>query len=193
MQMKNFNRTSVIIMLIFIVIGIIVGTVFYVKCPEISETFGHFIKTPDKRSILTVFGEAFTDTFILIVLLMLMGFGSIFQPFEIATLLYRGFALGVSFSYTYSLYAVKGFFICVLMILPHALITSVLLVLAVRESMRMSTSIAVFSFKGDSEIIKRPDVHMYIIKFTVLAVLLVVSSVIDCFITYLLTGMLITG
>ncbi len=190
-QIKNFNKTSILIMLILIVLGIIIGTAFYTQCPEIVNTMGRFVKTADKRSIITVFSEAFTDTFLILVLLMILGFGSVFQPLEISSLLLHGFILGVSFSHTYTVYAMKGFFISVLMILPHALAVSVILVLAVRESMRMSTSIAVFAFKGDSELIKRPDLSTYFLKFSVLAILLAVSSVIDCVITYLLTGMLI--
>lgn len=191
MHLKNFSRTSIIIMLSFIIIGIIIGTAVYPSFPEFADGIRGFIKTAEKRTIITVFKDAFMNTFIILLVLMFSGFSAVSQPLELSVLIYRGFVLGISFSYTYALYALKGFFICILMILPHALVTSVILVLAVRESIRMSTAVAVSSFKGDADLIECPSVKMYFVKFIVLLIFLVLSSAIDCIITYLLTGMLI--
>lgn len=189
--MKKFNKTSIVIMLAFIIVGIIAGTITYTKCPDMAENISGFIKTSGKRTIVTVFNDAFKSTFFILLLLMFSGFSAISQPVELSALIYRGFILGMSFSYTYAVHALKGIFICVLMILPHALITSVILVLAVRESMKMSNAVAVSAFKDSHEFMERPDIKMYVLKFAVLMFFLIVSSVIDCIITYLLTGMLI--
>ena len=191
MQMKDFRRTSIIIMLAFILMGITAGTVIYTKYPETAAGISGFIKTSDKRTLAMVFKEAFRSTFLMLILLMFSGFSAVSQPLELGSLIYRGIILGISFSYTYVTYAFKGIFICVLMILPHALATSVILVLAVRESMRMSNAAAVMLFKDNPDIPERPDTRLYLLKFMVLVILLLISSAIDCIITYLLTGMLI--
>ena len=191
--MKNHNRTSVIIMLIFILLGIVAGTAIYMKYPLAAEQTHGFIKSGNKRTIVEVFREAFDNTFIILLVLMFSGFSSVSQPIELSALLYRGIVLGISLSYTYAVYAVKGVFICVLMILPHALMTSIILVLAVRESMRMSTAVAIFAFKGQSDVTDRPDIKLYLLKFLILLLFLIAASLIDCVITYLLTGMLITS
>lgn len=191
--MKNHNRTSVIIMLIFILLGIVAGTAIYMKYPIAAEQIHGFIKSGNKRTIVEVFREAFDNTFIILLILMFSGFSSVSQPIELSALIYRGIVLGISLSYTYAVYAVKGVFICVLMILPHALMTSIILVLAVRESMRMSTAVAIFAFKGQSEVTDRPDIKLYLLKFLILLLFLIAASLIDCVITYLLTGMLITN
>lgn len=190
-MMKNHNRTSVAVMLLLILAGIVIGTAVYMKYPDSACYFHGFIKSSSKRSIVTVFREAFDNTFILISALMFLGFGAVSQPLELSALVYRGVMLGVSLSYTYSVYALKGIFISFLMILPHALMTSVILVLAVRESLRMSNYVTALVFKENSDIIERPKVKMYLLKFLILVLFLLAASLIDCVITYLFTGMLI--
>lgn len=191
MHLKDFSRTSIIVMLAFILTGSVIGTIIYPEFPETADFIKGFIKSADKRTIVTVFKESFADTFFILMLLMFSGFSSVSQPLELLLLVYRGCVLGISISHTYAVYALKGFFINVLMILPHAVMTSVILVLAVRESMRMSTAIAEASFRRNSDLIETLSVKMYLIKFAVLVMFLCISSFIDCVITYLLTGMLI--
>ena len=194
---EDIKRTRVIFLLFgAIVIGVILGTLIYCmkddKSIFLSDRLNHgFIKLSERQSILSVFYRAISGTSLLVILLFLSGFCSISQPAEIFILFYRGTALGISISYIYGVYGAKGILVSAAMILPHALITSVVLVLAAREALRFSNLYMFYLTRQTPDESLRPQLKLYLIRFVVLMAFVLVSSLIDCVITYLLTDVLI--
>ena len=145
-----------------------------------SKLLNHgFIKINSGHSVADNFINSFRNTGFLIIILFILGFGAVSQPIEAFILFYRGVALGISVSYTYFHYGFKGFLIALLVILPHAVGSSIILILATRESIRSSNMFAGFAFAGKGNDKANSQVRMYFIKFIVLLVLLVISSILD--------------
>lgn len=196
--MKRFKRTSqletieqpsnkkVSILLLFglVVLGVIIGTITFCTIPDnkllMNGLLNHgFIKNNTDQTVLESFINAFRNTSFLIIILFILGFGAVSQPIEAFVLFYRGIALGISVSFTYFHYGFKGFLVALLIILPHAVLSSVLLILATREAIKSSNMFAGFAFVGKNNEKPNPQIKIYFIKFLVLLALLLASSVLD--------------
>lgn len=194
---EDIRRTRVISLLFAVVsAGILFGTMLFRGSTDkdiyTSEFLSQgFIKFTHSQSVLDVFIRSLSWTSLLVILLFLMGFCCISQPTELLILFWRGTALGISVSYMYSIYGIKGAAVTALMILPHAAVTSVVLVFAAREAMRCS-NLYMFHIAGkDMETEQPPQLKLYFIRFAVLMGVTVVSSAADCALTYLLTDKLL--
>ncbi len=194
---EDIRRTRIVVLLFgVIILGVFSGTLLYCSRDDklifLSEFMCNcFIRTTETKSIIDVFTDAVSWTSALVILQFLLGFCAISQVVEISVLFYRGITLGISFAYTYSMYGKSAFGILLLMVLPHALITSVVLVLASREALRFSNSyICCLSGNVDDDM-HESNLRLYVIRFIVLMLMVVVSAVIDSVITYLLTDILL--
>lgn len=194
---EDIKRTRVVTLLFLVLMsGIFLGTMLFCRSGDRSvytaDAVCHgFIKLSSSQSVLDVFIRSVSWTSFLLIILFIAGLCSISQPVELMVLLWRGTAIGISVSYMYSIYELKGVLISALMILPHAVITSVILVFAAREALR-SSNLYILHLSG-----KFPDteenyrMRLYFIRFAVLFAAALVSSVIDSALTYLFTDRLL--
>lgn len=188
-----------VITLLFAVItaGVFLGTLLFCRSSRqlvyTSDALCHgFIKLLCPQSIAEMFVRSFSWTFILLMLMMLSGFCSISQPFSMILLFWRGSALGVSVSYMYSIYGLKGAAVSVLMILPNAVATSLILVYAARESLRLSNLLLIYiAEKCRNEDKYLPQIKLYFLRFAVLMLMVVISSAADCALTFFFSGRLL--
>ena len=90
----------------------------------------------------------------------------------------------------YAVYGIKGTLITALMILPHAVVTSAVLVFAAREALRCS-NLYMFHFTGREQCTEQLQFRLYLLRFAVLMGIVLLSSSADCAITYLLTDRLL--
>ena len=188
------NRKRVIAFLLgVILVGTVAGTIFFCAFSDADifglTAFNHgFIRNGERLGLADIFMRSFASTGCLMLILMLAGFGSVTQPLELATLLYRGLALGISVSFMYSAYGAKGLLAVLLMVLPHAVITSVILAAAAREALRLSNCEAAFLFgRADAENSKQ-DVRLYLLRFLVLYIILMLSVFVDCLLSIAFTN-----
>lgn len=195
---EDIKRTRVVTVLFLILMsGVLLGTVLFRNSPDrtvyTADALCHgFIKVSSSQTVLSVFIRSVTWTSFLLTVLFVLGFCGISQPLELLVLLWRGTALGISVSYMYSVYEIKGTLISALMILPHAVMTSVILVFAVREALRAS-GLYILHISGRTT---DPDeaqhqMKLYFIRFAVLMAASLVSSVADTVLTYLFTDRLL--
>lgn len=193
----NLGRTKITSLLFAVIIaGVLFGTMVYCgrdnKDIFLNEALCNgFIKLTDSRSIIDVFYRAISWTSLLVILQCFLGFCAISQPVEIFILFYRGMTLGISIAYTYGIYGTKGFVVSLFMILPHALITSVVLVYSAREALRFSNIYVCYLSNNISERTEEPEIKLYFVRFAVLMIFTFLSAVIDCIVTYLLTDILL--
>lgn len=194
---EDMKRTRVVFLLFAVIsAGIFFGTMLFRGSSDtdifMSDVLsGGFIKLADTQSVLDVFYRSVSGTSLLVIILFLLGFCCISQPAELFILFYRGMTLGIAVSFVYGAYGVRGAAVALFMILPHAVITSTVLVFAAREAMRLS-NIYIFYIAGRiSETDEKPELRLYAVRFAVLMFFVLISSVIDCVITYFLTDKLL--
>ncbi len=195
-EMTNSQKRKffIMILMMFMFVGIIVGTLLVIKDSEkkyiLSEFFSQrLIKTTTSKTLLKVFFDSFFPLFTILIFQLLCGFFALGQPLCLFTLLHRGIASGISAALIYSTYGIKGFFIILVMLLPVLIFNMYILVLGARESIKLSNIINRFSFRGKCE--ESIDVKLYIIKFLVLTGFALLCAVCDSALTYIFTGLLL--
>ncbi len=95
--------------------------------------------------------------------------------------------MGLTVGHIYSMYGIKGVPIVLLVFLPYALLTSAILMLAVRESVKMAMLFADYAFAEKSE---KLNFRLYVVKFIILFLLCLLSSSILSLICFLCAGLL---
>lgn len=192
---EDLRRTRVIALLFAVIsAGVLFGTMIFRESSDrdfwkSDALCQGLIKLSSSQSVTDVFIRSVSWTVMPLAVLFLTGFCCVSQPAEMLLLFLRGNAIGISVSYMYSLPGLKGAAAAVLMILPHAAVTSVILVFAAREALRCS-NIYLFYFAG-KETDNPPQLNLYLLRFAVLAAASVLSSAADSLITFLLTDRLL--
>lgn len=171
--------------------GVLAGTLAFMQAGgetgDISGITGSFITTRLGQTYIHTVINSFSGTFPLLLLLFFLGFGSVFQPLEILVSGYKGLGVGLSLAGIYHHYGVNGILLSAALIIPGAVVSAGTLIIAGREALRMSTAIGSLAFSQKSRY-ERPDLRMYIYKFTVLTAILMISSIIDGILTFLFAG-----
>lgn len=194
---EDVRRTRVLLILFSIAAcGVLFGTFVFSRAQDksifMTDVLSNgMIKRSEAQSVIDVFNRTISCTSLIVLILFFSGFGSITQPLEIGVLFYRGITIGSAISYTYTTYGKDGFPIALIMILPYAVMTTVIIVFAVREALRSSNVYLLYIGGHAPDEGSRPSLKLYLTRFAVLFFFIFLSSVIDCVITYLLTDILI--
>jgi hypothetical protein len=170
-----FNLSTLLFIILF---GTFIGSLAASRSGNI-ELFGHYWVNGGflpSEGFATAFTQALYSSVLTLFVLMLCGFCAVSQPLILAALLLRGFSIGAGISVTYIEHSTKGIFLTAILIVPFALMSSAVLVLAARESLRSSCILAKFAFKNNST---QFDTKLYRTKFSVLFVLLLISILIQ--------------
>ena len=93
--------------------------------------------------------------------------------------------IGFSTAFTYMAFGKSGFYITMLFIVPKILATSVIIMLAVRESLRLSNIIYGYIFRETVQENMGKYIRLYCFKFIVLILLALITASADCGINYL--------
>jgi len=147
-----------------------------------------FTEDGSRKTLLDVFFNSLSWTSYTLILVYLCGYSAIAHPICLFLLFMRGVALGVSTATMYVEYGSKGILIFLLMVMLHAIISSMVLVFAVIQSLTQSTMIACNIFGRSSDLIR---IQKYNLKFLLYAIIIILSSIIDTILTYLLTNRLL--
>ncbi|MCL2054557.1 MAG: hypothetical protein FWG90_09045 [Oscillospiraceae bacterium] len=187
----SYNDSTVLFFSILFLIGVLFGTILYrlnsESADKLSELAGSFIAGRLEQTFWQTLVNSFAGAFILLLVCFVLGFGAIFQPLEAMIPVFRGIGLGVSLAGMYSRYGAGGVGISLVLIVPNGVISALVLIIGVREAMRMSNSIGaiVFTRKSGFEPV---DYKLYFTKFIVLTAILTVSSLADSLLTFLFAG-----
>ena len=119
-----------------------------------------------------------------------LGFCAIGQPFDFALMFLRGMGLGAAVARIYSLYGAKGFVITFLMILPAAVISCSALILAARESIRFGSGFLHVLTENQITGDIRENFKLYLLKFLILSVIIILFAGVDCLFTAIFAGVL---
>ncbi len=174
--------------------GVMIGVVLWLRAPEIAASAvmqQGFDEPIGERSLLAVFRGSFSATAVLLLVSFLLGFFAVGQPFALSVLLLRGAALGCAVGSTYSMYGIRGLPMVLFLQLPHAAVTSLLLILAVRETLTLSTQFFRFAVCDCERDGVRDGCRYYLLRYLVLFVGLLLSAAADTALTYFLTALVL--
>lgn len=193
---KIVGKTKVLLLFALILLGCLVGTIFFCVNDNLElinyEVINHgILKCCTDLTIFDYFILSFKSTAIILIVLYLASFSAISQPFVLIILALRGLAIGVSVSYVYSMYELKGLLITLLMIIPHSVVTSIITVVASREALRMAGCFTKFAFSEKCEDGIRVSMKTYVVKFLILMVALLIASTLDCLIIAFFRGIIL--
>lgn len=189
------TKKSLSLLMILVLFGVLIGTLVFCNMDtrditDLSFITQGFIKNRAEQTFFQTFKASFTSAALLVLICFLLGFSAISQPAEILVAFFRGMGLGTSIAYIYASYGLRGFFITLIIILPHAVISSIVIIISVRESLRLSNLFTGYAFSFAQENEMRSSIKLYLLKFLILFVIIGISSFIDSVLTFLFAGIL---
>ena len=189
------NKKIIVLLMVLVLAGVLIGTLVFSNMnpsdlSNLSFMTQGFIENRAGQTFLQTLTTSFTSSSLMVLICFLLGFSAISQPAEFLIPLIRGIGLGTSIAYIYTSYGIRGFFITFVMIMPHAVISSVVIIISARESIRLSNIFTGYAFSSNREGEMRTNIKLYLLKFLVLFAIIGVSSFIDSILTLLFAGIL---
>lgn len=173
-------------LMMLIVIGAVFGAL-YIKNSGINKTglegTGFFMQDilvagAASKGFVSLVSSSFFPVSLLICVAYLFGLCVIGFPFEILMPVIHGAWLGAAMASIDIRYGVRGLGICLIFIIPQALITSLAVMIASREGIKFSSSISksFFSVKGKK---LNASFRVYCYKYAVCFLLVGIASIIQ--------------
>lgn len=188
LSLKSKPLQQYVGLMILILVGAAIGAM-YVRNSGLSRTglegTGFFIQDilsadAAKKGILSLSASSFFPMALLLCIAYLLGLCTIGTPFEILIPIIHGAWLGTSMACIDMNYGVKGLGICILFIMPQAIISSIAIMVACREGIRFSWSVAMTIFRG----VQNPllnNFRTYCYKYVICFLFAVIASIIEAF------------
>lgn len=157
--------------------------------PQLIETLSFmkesFLSLRAEQSLLQTFLRSFGIHAALLTLLFLCGFSAISHLVSFGMPAFYGLGFGLSVGYLYASMGAKAILFTVVIILPHSIISTVALVLASRESIRLSNLFLAGFIPKLSGSISLQAVKLYTLKYVILLLFLLAASFLDGLFTFL--------
>lgn len=189
---KRKKDTLLLVLSAMYFLGALLGTVLYcVTDEEKMKLFdgiaGSFVAGRLNHTFWQTLVNSFSGAFLLLLVCFLLGFGAVSQPAELLMPLFRGLGAGASIAGMYGAYGLAGTAAAAALIVPNAVATAFVTILAAREAIRFSNGVykAAFARERSGEPL---DGKLYFTKFVILCIILVISSLIDSLLTFGLAG-----
>lgn len=174
-------------------VGVLIGTVLYCtldseKIRVLDSLAGSFVSGRLYHTFWQTLVNSFSGAFLLLLVCFLFGLSAAAQPLELLVPLFRGLGAGASIAGMYSAYGLAGAGASVVLILPNAVATAFVMIIAAREAIRFSFGLYRAAFVRNTA--GEPmDVKLYFTKFVILCAILAVSSLVDSLLTFGLAGL----
>lgn len=190
---KRKNNLFYFFMVLFLA-GMLYGTVFARNATggllnSLSAVNQSYLYEKGSQSLMTGFVGALTSSGIFLLIALVSGMSAIGQPVSVALMFVRGLGIGSYTGYLYVQYGGKGVLYSVLLILPGVIISTMTLIVACRESFRLS-NVILFSFLKETGKLNKTLFMLYIKKFIILFICLVVSAVADTALSFVFSGLI---
>lgn len=131
------NRMLLLLGLLFL-FGVLLGANFAGNKPEVLSRLTESLAQAQDFHFISGVTTAFATNALFLLVICLCGFGAIFQPIAAGMLLFKGIGIGVLGVYAYASAKEQAILYYLLVLLPDALFTALILIAAVRESLRFS-------------------------------------------------------
>ncbi|MEG0570733.1 MAG: hypothetical protein RR497_03710 [Oscillospiraceae bacterium] len=113
------------------------------------------------------------------VLPYIFGYCAVSQPLCVLVVFAKGLSIGTIVGYFYSFYGLKGFGYSAIMIVPVAVFTSFILIIACREAIKLSNLIFLSLINKQTVLPGCNVLKLYNVKALILLCFMLVSSVVD--------------
>lgn len=188
------NNKLLIFLSMFLLIGIFLGAILLKYADGgvmrlINVLFLSDFKKRFSKTLLEVFITSISSTFIFVIISFFIGlsmWGFILAPI---IPLIRGICIGLTESYLYSAYGLKGIIFHTLIFLPGIFISSVAVLLMARESMKTSNHFSSMIFLKDRSEVVRNGIKLYMIRSGCIAIIVLISSAVDVVSSFLFSKM----
>jgi hypothetical protein len=181
---KNAYAALIVLSMLFIA-GIAGGAVIgAVKSdnPLLSALSDSYITLRVGQDFLSRVVSSFTPAIISLFVTFLLGFDSVLFIAIPLVLVYRGLGVGTALAAIYAGMGVHGIGAAVLIVIPFAVFSGLILIIAVREAMRMSLSVLRVSASSTGKYAP-VDYGLYVSKFIILSFLMLTAAFADGFLT----------
>lgn len=188
------NNWVLLLLGAFILIGMCVGALVSARMASsaqenLSFMLGEYTAKRAGQSFWVTFASSLEAVFLYFIVLFICGvsvFGVFFIPFA---LFFRGLGLGMVMGYLYASFGWNGFFYSLALILPHAFLSSVVLVVMARESIRVSLRLSRVLLPNAKPAALWPSFKLYCIRGGVIVILLCACALLDSTLTVLFGGL----
>ena len=186
--LKNTSDKNVILILglmFLFLLGEFIGTVIFriIKFDRNNNLIEMFFYNRLESTFLQTVINSFSGTFVLIALCIFLGMGAFAQPLEFMIPLFHGIGIGILLSDTYFAYGIKGIICSVFLIVPYSVLSSFIVIIAVREAVRMSNALSRNIINSNEHV--KIDLNLYLTKYIILLFLLIILSVLNALVTFL--------
>ena len=188
---RNKNRLSGIVLLYFM--GVIMGAILYCFPPDRQAEFfetsaENFISGRIDKSFAEILINSFCEPFVMILICFLLGLSAIAHPAEYLVPVFHALGTGITFAGIYDLYGVNGIIMSALMLIPGTVISAFAVIIAVRESLNMSTDVYSASF-GKFSGVSKINFRLYFTKFVILCAMVVIAAFVESVLIYFFADM----
>lgn len=190
---RKYGRTSYNLLFIFVIIGLIIGSLYAVKGGQALSPWLHqyFMPVYSGKNLFEILKNTFLTAVLFEFAVFIFGLSAVGQPIGAAMLIYRGFGVGISAAQMYILYGSRAFVAVSVLILPKAVMLLFISFLSVRELIRSSSVLLRFLIGKDTDNDKY-NFRLYCVKFVVLIFLAFLIASTDAAINYFFRSKLLT-
>lgn len=146
---------------------------------ELDGLMGTYIANRAERLFLPAFLSSFTVNFLVLLLLLFLGFCAIAPPIVLFVAVARGFSMGVSIGYLYMTAGNTGIIFALQHQIPSAVISSFVLVLACASSYRLSRIYFSLFSRGVSDTTVPEAAGACLTKYIIYTILTFISALLD--------------
>ena len=175
---QNQKRLILIILLYFT--GVIAGAVLFCFPPDgqagrFDAIADSFISGRYDKNFAEILVNAFCEPFVMLLICFFLGFSAVAHPAEYIVPVFHALGTGITLAGIYDMYGVNGIGMSAVMIIPGTVISAFAVIIAVRESLNMSTDVysAVF---GKNPVSVRINFRLYFTKYMILCVMIVFAA-----------------
>lgn len=168
----------------FLLIGMIFGALSAKNASDsviesLDFLFASNFKNRDSQPMLTTFIVSLNSLFIFVFLIFLLGlcmFGIVVIP---ASLFFRGFGLGITAGFLYSMYGVKGILFHLIVILPGVFLSSIAIVIEAKEATIFCSRLISKTLPKSSPEKLWPHFRSYLTKTGYIFIIITICAAID--------------
>lgn len=187
---RTGGRPPMVLLMLLFCVGELSGAVS--SCVSGGDDILHrtaelFFRNRSGCTFIETLVNSFSGPFLLMLACLLLGFGAVSMPAELLVPFFHGLGTGVMLADMNASYGLKGTLVSAVFILPFAVVSAFIVLIAARESFSMSFLAArrlLGLDKSDAGMVK-----LYLTKFLVLFAALGAVSLADSLVTYFFAGL----
>ena len=178
--------------------GVVLGTFFHARLPDaLQEMLEHFCGglavTTNSRTLWTAFCGTELPVLLLLTALLLTGCCALGHPLAVSILLLRGMAVSAAGTDCFAAFGLQnGLRVAAAMLLPEAFLSALLLMLAARDSITISTHLLYYLFYGTANADMTELRRKALRKWAVILVLSIGAALLHTALLWFLTPRLFT-